>query len=185
MSERVVEVAADRFPGWLQRFERNNPDGPQRILAIREPLAVPFVVLLVRRGGYAVAVTDGVALQAHKVGSRHVQSRTAAGGWSQQRFARRRVNQADALVGAVADHLVRVRGEVGAPVRGAVVGGDRALVGEVLDDPRLEDLRDLPTREYPAIADPRRTVLDDIVRRARAYEIRIDDGPGGSPGRRS
>ena len=61
-------------------------------------------LVLVRRGGYSVAVVrDGAALAA-KTGTRHVQSRTAAGGWSQQRFARRRANQADALVEAVAEH---------------------------------------------------------------------------------
>lgn len=177
MAERLVEVAPDRLTGWLERFERNNPDGPQRILATRDPLPTPFAVLLIRRGGYAVAVADRDALSAHKVGSRHVQSRTAAGGWSQQRFARRRDNQADALVAAVADHLVRVREAAGEPVRGLAAGGDRSLLAQVLDDPRLVDLRDLPSREYPSVPDPRRTVLDDVVRRARAYEIRLDDGP--------
>ena len=43
-----------------------------------------------RRGGYAVGLASGGGFTASKVGSRHVQSRTAAGGWSQQRFARRR-----------------------------------------------------------------------------------------------
>ena len=59
---------------------------------------------LVRRGGYSVAVVSAGAVLASKTGTRHVQSRTAAGGWSQQRFARRRANQADALVEAVAEH---------------------------------------------------------------------------------
>ncbi|KAB7744522.1 hypothetical protein GA707_07880 [Nostocoides sp. F2B08] len=177
MAERLVEVAPDRMAGWLERFERNNPDGPQRIRATREPLPSPFAVLLIRRGGYAVAVADRDTLSAHKVGSRHVQSRTAAGGWSQQRFARRRDNQADALVAAVADHLARVREVAGGPVRGLAAGGDRSLIAQVLDDPRLGDLRELPTREYPAVPDPRRAVLDEIVRRARAYEVCIDDGP--------
>ena len=46
--------------------------------------------VLVRRGGYSVAVVSAGAVLASKTGTRHVQSRTAAGGWSQQRFARRR-----------------------------------------------------------------------------------------------
>ena len=183
MAERVVEVAPDRFAGWLERFERNNPDGPQRILVTTDPLPAPFAVLLVRRGGYAVGVADRHTLVAHKVGSRHVQSRTAAGGWSQQRFARRRDNQADALVGAVADHLVRVRDSAGVTIHGVALGGDRALVAQVLDDARLVDLSRLPTREYPGVSDPRRAVLDDVVRRARAYEVRIDDGPAEGPNR--
>lgn len=181
MTERVVEVEPGRLGGWLERFGRNNPDGPQRILTATEPLPTPFAILLIRRGGYAVGVADREGMLAHKVGTRHVQSRTAAGGWSQQRFARRRENQAEALVGAVADHLVRVREAAGMPVRGLAAGGDRSLISQVLDDPRLVDLRDLPVREYPAVPDPRRAVLDDIVRRARAYEIRIDDGPEDRP----
>ncbi|MGA8047449.1 MAG: acVLRF1 family peptidyl-tRNA hydrolase [Dermatophilaceae bacterium] len=181
MAERVVEVAPDRLPGWLERFGRNNPNGPQRILATSDPLPAPFAVLLIRRGGYAVGVADRDALLAHKVGTRRVQSRTAAGGWSQQRFARRRDNQADALVGAVADHLVRVRESAGVAVHGLALGGDRALVAQVLEDSRLVDLRHLPTREYPGVSDPRRVVLDEVARRARAYEVRIDDGPQERP----
>ncbi len=47
-------------------------------------------VLLARLGGHAAGVFEGSRLVESKVGSRHVQGRTAAGGWSQQRFARRR-----------------------------------------------------------------------------------------------
>jgi hypothetical protein len=177
MGQRVVEVSADRFARWRAGFESNNPDGPQRIVKVREPLPVPAAVLLIRRGGYAVGIVTGEGLVTHKVGTRHVQSRTAAGGWSQQRFARRRANQADALVAAVRDHLARVRHEGGFTPVALVRGGDRALVAEVLDDVRLRDLADLPSRDYPSLPDPRRSVLDDVVGRATAYEITIDDGP--------
>ena len=51
-------------------------------------------VLLVRKGGFAVARLAGSEVVASKVGQRHVQGRTKAGGQSQQRFARRRENQA-------------------------------------------------------------------------------------------
>lgn len=173
---RLVTVPAERLAGWRERFAENNPDGPQRIVSIAEPLPVPLAVLLIRRGGYAVAVVNGSGLLGHKIGKRHVQSRTAAGGWSQQRFARRRANQADALVGAVADHLDRLLREGGVSPVALVTGGDRRLVGEVLSDPRLSRLAGLPTRDYPAIADPRRTELDEAVRRATAYEIGIEDG---------
>jgi hypothetical protein len=47
-------------------------------------------LLLARRGGVAVGIANGAALEVSKVDSRYVQGRTAAGGWSQQRFARRR-----------------------------------------------------------------------------------------------
>src|SRR5690606_6460301 len=65
-------------------------------------------VVLVRRGGYAAGVFDGTALVASKVGSRLVQGRTAAGGWSQQRFARRRSNQAGKALEAAAETALRV-----------------------------------------------------------------------------
>src|SRR6202043_1450782 len=53
-------------------------------------------VLLVRLGGYAVGVFAGSPprLVSSKTGSRLVHGRSAAGGWSQHRFARRRENQA-------------------------------------------------------------------------------------------
>lgn len=174
---RTVHVPADRFTGWLERFEANNPDGPQRIVSVEDPLPLPLAVLLIRRGGYAVAAIAGDGRVAgHKVGTRYVQSRTAAGGWSQQRFARRRANQADALVGAVQGHLERVLREVGDPA-GLLTGGDRRLTAEVLTSPRLAALRTLPAREIEDIPDPRRAVLDEAIDRARAYAVAIDDGP--------
>ena len=98
---RLVEVAPERYAAWRERFDANNPDGPQRVVGVARFDHDPLAVVLVRRGGYAVGVASGDRLTAHKVGTRYVQSRTAAGGWSQQRFARRRANQADGLVGEV------------------------------------------------------------------------------------
>jgi len=66
-------------------------------------------VVIVRKGGFAVAWVLGAEVVESKVGQRHVQSRTKAGGWSQQRFARRRENQAreayDAASGYVREIL--------------------------------------------------------------------------------
>ena len=172
----MVEVAPERYAAWRERFDAANPDGPQRVVGVSRLQARHLAVVLVRRGGYAVAHVDGTALVAHKVGTRHVQSRTAAGGWSQQRFARRRGNQADELVRAVVEHTLRVVLD-GIP-EALVVGGDKTLVREVLADPRLAWLRELPRREFFDIGDPRRAVLDDVVRRAVAVQVTIDDGPG-------
>jgi peptide subunit release factor 1 (eRF1) len=134
----------------------------------------PLAVVLVRRGGYAVGLADATGvLTASKVGTRHVQSRTAAGGWSQQRFARRRGNQADELVRAVAEHAHRLVPR-GIPA-GVVLGGDRALVRAVLDDDRLEFLGTLPARELYDLPDPRRSVLEDAVRRGRAVRVTIEE----------
>ncbi|MGL5852830.1 MAG: Vms1/Ankzf1 family peptidyl-tRNA hydrolase, partial [Phycicoccus sp.] len=108
MRSRVVEVEPERFDGWLERFAANNEGGPQRVSAVERFDHDPVGLVLVRRGGYAVGVAAGGRLATHKVGTRYVQSRTAAGGWSQQRFARRRANQADELVGATADVAARI-----------------------------------------------------------------------------
>jgi hypothetical protein len=177
---RVVEVAPERWDGWLERFEANNPDGPQRIVGVERFEHDPFAVLLVRRGGYAVGLANAGSLLTHKVGRRHVQSRTAAGGWSQQRFARRRGNQADELVRAVRDHAVRLLvrppvGESGLTAFGLVVGGDRALVTDVLDDPRLAVIGALPRLELYDLPDPTRAVLDTALARARAVRVVVED----------
>ncbi|KRE52769.1 acVLRF1 family peptidyl-tRNA hydrolase [Phycicoccus sp. Soil748] len=180
MSTRVVEVTPERLDGWLQRFAANNagPSARQRICAREDFPHDPLGILLLRRGGYAVGLARGAAFTASKVGTRHVQSRTAAGGWSQQRFARRRGNQADELVRAVGEHTLRIL--PAGSVDGLVVGGDRALVRAVLDDPRLAHLDALPRRELYDLPDPRRAVLEEALRRARAVRVTIEDVGAGA-----
>jgi hypothetical protein len=173
VSTRVVEVAPARLDGWLERFAANNPDGPQRVSGVAHFDHDPLAVLLVRRGGYAVGTAVGDRLTAHKVGTRYVQSRTAAGGWSQQRFARRRANQADGLVDAAAEHAVRLL--TGARPAGVVLGGDRSLVATLLEDPRLAGIRDLPRRELYDLPDPRLDVLRRALERGRAVRVTIEE----------
>jgi hypothetical protein len=126
-------------------------------------------VLLVRKGGFAVARLHGGRLVAHKVGQRHVQGRTKAGGQSQQRFARRRDNQARQAFEAAADHAARLLGEP----RGLVVvaGGDHAAVEEVLADPRLRGLDVRPP--WLPVPDPRRRELDAAVADAQAIAVDV------------
>lgn len=178
---RTVAVAPARLPGWRARFAANNPDGPQRIVSVSEPVALPSVVVLVRRGGYAVAVVGPGGVLAHKVGSRHVQSRTSAGGWSQQRFARRRANQTQILVAAVAQHLERVVEACGVSataLSSLVLGGDRELAEAVVAQSATASRLPRSAREFFGIPDPRRAVLDRVVQTCASYEITIDDGDG-------
>lgn len=129
-------------------------------------------VLLVRKGGYAVALLAGETTVASKVGRRHVQGRTKAGGQSQQRFARRRANQAQAAYDAAADHAHRVWG----PGRLAVVtGGDQVAVADVLADRRLDVETVAPFLDVP---DPRRDVLERAVADAAALQVRVVNAPG-------
>jgi hypothetical protein len=130
-------------------------------------------LLLVRRGGYGAAVVSEGTCLASKVGSTYVQSRTAAGGQSQQRFARRRSNQADALVQTVAEQALRVF--TGQSFEYVVPGGDRALAGMVLQHPALKEYADLPHLAYMDVPDPKASVLRKAAADACAVRIQVAD----------
>ncbi len=143
-------------------------DGPADPAGLAAACAPPgrWGVLLVRKGGFAVARLAGDQIVESKVGQRHVQGRTKAGGQSQQRFARRRDNQARAAYEAAADHAARIL--VGA--RELVTGGDHAAVEAVLSDRRLAELIVVPP--FLAVPDPRRSVLEQAI--ADACSVRLD-----------
>lgn len=146
-----------------------------------------LAVVLVRRGGYAIGDMSGaeeVSLRASKNGSRYVQGRTAAGGQSQQRFARRRANQADALAGAAADAAVQVLGIRARPVDVLVTGGDQALVDQVLADPRLRWLADLPDHRTVDVADPRKRTLEEAALKALSIRVKVTNSPEADPSAR-
>src|SRR5579875_1448309 len=84
-------------------------------------------VILVRLGGYAAGVFTGPepVLAASKVGSRLVHGRSAAGGTSQQRFARRREKQAREALQAAGDTAAAVLGPYSGRLDAVVLGGDR------------------------------------------------------------
>ncbi|WP_183097891.1 acVLRF1 family peptidyl-tRNA hydrolase [Nocardioides pelophilus] len=127
-------------------------------------------VLLVRKGGFAVARLAGERITESKIGQRHVQGRTKAGGQSQQRFARRRDNQAREAYGAAADHAARILAGLGGPL---VTGGDHAAVDAVLADARLTPLTVVDP--WLAVPDPRRAVLEAAIRDAQAVPIEVEN----------
>jgi peptide subunit release factor 1 (eRF1) len=158
-------------------------DEPSARLVDHAMAARTIGLILVRRGGYAVAVAAGNRVVASKVGSRHVQGRTAAGGWSQQRFARRRDNQAKAAFAAAADAASAVLAGR-ADLDAVVTGGDRPAIAAVLADPRLAAVRDRVAPRVIDVPEPRQRVLPDAVRRARAVRITVvapDDTKPRSP----
>jgi hypothetical protein len=130
-------------------------------------------LLLARRGGVAAGVALGDDLVDSKVGSRYVQGRTAAGGRSQHRFARRRENQARAAAEQGADLAARVLLPVADDLAAVVTGGDRRMVADVLADARLARLAPLVVERFLEVPDPRQAVLAAAVRRARSVVIRI------------
>jgi hypothetical protein len=143
--------------------------------AAREPRRA--AVLLVRRGRWAVGVFDGSDLVVSKVDARQVQGRTAAGGWSQQRFARRRGHQTDAVVEHAVETAVRVLLPHAGSVAAFFTGGDRGLTDEVLADRRLAPLAAL-RREPPLdVGEPTKAVLLETPRQFRAVDVVIKE-PG-------
>jgi hypothetical protein len=126
--------------------------------------------LLVRRAGFAVGVFEGRALVASKVDSSYVQGTTKAGGWSQQRYARRRANQAAAAFADAADAALRVLGD--AKLDALVCGGDRPAVRTVLADPRLSRLPE-PTGPWLQVKDPKKRVLEAMPEQFLAVRIAV------------
>ena len=139
--------------------------------AAREPRRAG--VLLVRRGRWAVGVFDGGELVASKVDARLVQGRTAAGGTSQQRYARRRGNQTDAVVDHAVETTVRVLLPHAGELAALFTGGDRGLVEEVLADRRLAPLAALRRGTALDVGEPTKAVLLETPNQFRAVDVHI------------
>jgi hypothetical protein len=132
-------------------------------------------LLLARQGGVAVGIAYGTTLEVSKVDSRYVQGRTAAGGWSQHRFARRRENQAKAAAGEAAEIVARLLLPATSDLAALVTGGDRRAVEAVLADPRLAPLVALRSSRFLTVGDPKHATLAAAVAQARAVRIRLVD----------
>ncbi|MCW2599123.1 MAG: hypothetical protein JWM02_952 [Frankiales bacterium] len=197
---RWVMVSPERLPRWLEGFaERHGTttseydgttvtltaaDGARALVEVPfPPLSGDLVahaqrdrtvgVLLVRLGGHAAGVFRGPRLVTSKVGSRQVHGRSAAGGWSQQRFARRREGQVAVALRSAADVAVRIL--LPHVLDAVVVGGERTAVEAVLADRRLEPLRPLVTGRLLDVPDPRQAVLEKAP--YRDVWIRVIDPP--------
>jgi hypothetical protein len=154
------------------------PARPAELMARHAAADRTVAVLLVRLGGYAAGVFSGAPprLEASKVGSRQVHGRSAAGGWSQHRFARRREKQAATALEAAADTAVAVFGPHLRRLDAVVLGGDRRTVAGLRDDPRLAPYLDRAVERFLTVPDPRLAVLREAPRMFRSVRIRITDG---------
>jgi Actinobacteria/chloroflexi VLRF1 release factor len=134
-------------------------------------------VLLVRLGGYAAGVFTGPDqhLAASKVGSRLVHGRSAAGGQSQRRFARRREKQASEALGAAADTAAAVFGPFNGRLDAVVLGGDKRAMSGLADDPRLRPFLALAVDRFLTVPDPRLAVLKGTPRMFIAVRIHLTD----------
>lgn len=163
--------AEARLP-WDRRYE-----GPADPAAFAEHVSRPvrWGLLIVRKGGFAVAGGTTPEPSLRKVGQRHVQGRSKAGGWSQQRFARRREGQARQAYEAAADHAVRILLDELGGVDVLCCGGDHLAVQAVLDDPRLAKIAHAQVSRWLSTGDPRPAVLAQAVADAWSCELRIDE----------
>jgi hypothetical protein len=195
-----VDVAPERLPRWLENFvARHGPYTEEGLTVIgsdgasatlHEPPGVPPVsalaelilaaraprrlgLLLARKGAVAVGIADGGELVASKVDTHYVQGRTAAGGWSQQRFARRRDNQAKAASADGAGIVGRILLPEVRSLAALVAGGDRAAVDAILSAPPLAAVAALRTGRLLDVPEPRHAVLVSAVAAARAVPILI------------
>jgi hypothetical protein len=152
-------------------------------------------VLLVRLGGYAAGVFTGedAMLAASKVGSRLVHGRSAAGGTSQHRFARRREKQAREALEAAADCAAGVFGqyrprgaavpEGAGPIDAVVLGGDKRAMSGLREDPRLRPYFAIAVDRFLTVPDPKLAVLRGTPRMFRAIRIRLTEPADGGTAR--
>jgi hypothetical protein len=204
---RWAEISPERIRGWIDGFYARHdgateeglvltgtsngdtatlhpPPGvadPADIDTLLSALMTPprIGLLLARKGAAAVGIADGTTISTSKVERFHVQARTAAGGWSQQRYARRRGNQADAATDKATEMAVRVllphapgvQHDPDQTISALVCGGDRSMIDAILADPRLQPLTPLRHPHMLEVAEPRLTVLQDAAVTARQVRI--------------
>lgn len=185
-SHRTVLVAYERLDGWCERFgvrhggyERDEtgqcvrlraPDGAVAEYAAGTP-PTRFGLILVRRGGFAIGLVEHDAVVASKCGTRYVQGKTKAGGWSQQRYARRRTNQAAELAGAAGEAVRRVL--TGVDALTVYGGGDRRLVDAAIEASRLRAL--VLAERWLDVPEPRRATLELGAGQVRSVRITLND----------
>ncbi|WP_433726920.1 acVLRF1 family peptidyl-tRNA hydrolase [Actinoplanes sp. CA-051413] len=199
---RWVDVAPERLTRWLENFAgRHGPWTADGLLLTAEDgataeLAAPpgspetkdldglrraagesrrIGLLLARKGAVAVGVADGPKLVVSKVDTHYVQGRTAAGGWSQQRFARRRDNQAKAAAADGAGIAARLLLPEVRTLSALVTGGDHTAVDTILAAVPLQPLAALRSDRFLEVPEPRKTVLEDAIAQARAVRILVKD----------
>lgn len=195
-----VDVAPERLDRWLANFERRHgayrEEGLTLIAedgvtaAFKTPPGVPEIgtlaelirlaqeprrlgLLLARKGAVAVGVAEGAELISSKVDTHYVQGRTAAGGWSQQRFARRRVNQAKAAAADGASIVGRLLLPEVRTLAALVTGGDRMAIDAILSAPQLAPVAALRAERLLDVPEPRHAILQAAVAGARAVSVLV------------
>jgi len=138
-------------------------------------------VLLVRLGAHAAGVFQGSQLVSSKVGRVLVHGRSKAGGWSQQRFARRRAGQARESLSEAAAVAARVLVTEIARLDAVVLGGDRRAIDRMRADRRLAPVFDRAVERFLTVPEPRLAILRDTPRLFRSARVMLQTAA--DPGR--
>ena len=170
----VLLAAPDDAHAWLHLTWGPCADADAATLADYYGRQRRVGALIVRRKAHAVGVFEGAELVARRHDSHYVQGRTKAGGWSQQRYARRRQNQADRAFGAAMADVEEILSPQASRLDSIVTGGDAHAVQTVLGRPEFEALRALARRPTIAMPDPNHTVLLGFAKVFRAVPIDLD-----------
>ena len=195
-----VDVAPERLDRWLANFAGRHgpyteegltliaadgataawetPPGAPAAATMAELIEVArqprrLGLLLARKGAVAAGVVQGTELVASKVDTHYVQGRTAAGGWSQQRFARRRDNQAKAATADGAGIVGRILLPEVRTLTTLVTGGDRTAVDAILGSPQLAPLSERRADRFLDVPEPRHAVLVSAIAGARAVSVLV------------
>jgi hypothetical protein len=197
-----VDVAPERLERWMENFgarhgayremgltliaadgasaELGLPPGVRKAESVAELVRLALEsrrlgLLLARKGAVAVGIAEGGELVASKVDTHYVQGRTAAGGWSQQRFARRRDNQAKAAAADGAGIAGRILLPDVRRLAALVTGGDRSAIDQILAAPPLAPLAALRDDRVLDVPEPRHAILVSAVAGARAVTILVKE----------
>jgi hypothetical protein len=149
---------------------------PDHVLeALHGHLAAPrrIGVVLVRLGGYSLGVAVDGVVEVSTTGARPVHGRNRKGGSSSGRFSRRRDNQARVALDAAADAVARFLLPVADTLDAVMLGGDTAALDDLRADRRLAGLLARAEPRVLDVPEPRRVVLDEAARRARAVEVTV------------
>lgn len=141
-------------------------------------------LVLVRLGGHSVGVvhTEGdpaantarADVLAAATGNRPVHGRSAAGGTSQLRFARRRDGQARRALDAAAADIERVVLPRCGELAAVVLGGDRRALADLRARSALAPVFALATDRVLDVPEPRRAVLEAAATRLLAVEVVVE-----------
>jgi hypothetical protein len=132
-------------------------------------------LLLVRLGGHSVGIAVDGQVTVSRTDRKPVHGRNSAGGWSQQRFARRRAGQARQALQAAARDAVEVLVPRLSEVDSVLLGGDQRALDVLREDRRLAEVFERAEPRILEVGEPRRAILDEAAERARAVEIVVRD----------